>query len=90
VLRIRESDLTWREVDGEVVALDLVSSTYFTTNGSGAVLWHRLVGGATHRDLVRALVERYGIDEDRAAADVDGFLDVLRSNGFLQEDAAGG
>ena len=35
-MRLRENGVTWQEIDGELVILDLASSTYLTTNGSGA------------------------------------------------------
>jgi hypothetical protein len=35
--------------------------------------------------LTAALVDEYGIDEERAAADVSGFLADLRQRGLLDE-----
>ena len=34
-MKLRAHDLTWREIDGDLVILDLRSSTYLTTNASG-------------------------------------------------------
>lgn len=83
VVRIRTNDLTWREVEGEIIALDLLTSTYFTTNRTGTVLWHALVDGATVPQLVQRLVESFGITEDVASADTDAFLKLVRGNGLL-------
>ena len=48
-LRVRADALEWREVDGEIVALDLRRSVYLAINPSGALLWPALVEGASRR-----------------------------------------
>jgi hypothetical protein len=83
VLALRDGDLAWRAVEGDVVALDLRASRYLGTNATGAVLWERLAEGATEGDLVAALTERFPEAADRAAADVAAFLGVLRERGLV-------
>src|SRR5438309_10719329 len=85
-LRLRAETLEWREVDGEIVALDGVSSNYLSANSSGALLWQELAParGATREELVAALVAAYDIDAGQAAADVDSFVAVLDANGLLE------
>jgi hypothetical protein len=83
VLRVRSGDLTWREIDGEVVVLDLRSSTYLSVNHSGSVIWRRLQQPASRQDLVEAVVEEYEVDSDQAGRDVDAFLEVLEAHGLL-------
>ena len=53
-LRLRDADLDWREVDREVVALDLRESRYLAINRAGQVLWAALAEGATRDDLMFA------------------------------------
>jgi hypothetical protein len=84
-LRLRSEDLAWRMIDDEVVVVDMRTSTYLNTNGSGALLWRALVDGATYEDLAARLVEEFGIDADRAIADVDRFLDAVSSRGLLAD-----
>jgi hypothetical protein len=83
-LRLRAEGVAWREVDGEVIALGLDSSTYFGTNASGSLLWRRLAEGATRNDLIGSLMEAFDLDEERAIADVDAFVDDLRARGLLE------
>ena len=83
-LRLRPDAVAWREVDGEVIALGLHSSTYFGTNSSGGLLWKRLADGTTRDELVGDLVTTFGLERARAQADVDAFLDDLRSRGLLE------
>jgi hypothetical protein len=80
----RKSDLICREVDGKLVGLDLRSSRYFSLNPTGTYLWRLLENGAESDSLVDALVESHQIDREVAAADVELFLDSLRSQELLE------
>ncbi len=82
-LRLRDTDLHWREIDGEVIALEARGSTYVAANGSGTVLWRALKDGATRDALADELVRTYGIDRDRATGDVDAFVAALAEQGLL-------
>jgi len=86
-LRIRQHELTWRSVAGEIVALDLRSSTYFTTNASGADLWMALVEGSTAQQLTALLVTTYEISEAQAACDAAAFVKLLESSNLLERSA---
>jgi hypothetical protein len=81
--RLRDGDLEWREVEGEIVALDVRASTYLSVNKTGTVLWPQLTAGASRDDLVAALTARYGVDDEAAGRDVDAFLDALETRGLL-------
>lgn len=83
-LRLRPGAVSWREVDGEVVVLDLETSAYSGVNASGTVLWSLLAGGTTPAALEQALVDRFAIDRERAATDVAAFLDLARSQRLIE------
>jgi hypothetical protein len=82
-VRLREDAIRWREIDREVVAVDLVSSTYLSTNESGVRLWRRLAEGATSEELAHELMHAFGIDRKQATADVQDFLDALEARDLL-------
>jgi hypothetical protein len=82
-LRLRDADLHWREIDGEVIALEARGSTYVAANGAGTLLWRALAGGTTREALVDELVRAYGIDRAQAAADAEHFLGQLSEQGLL-------
>ncbi len=73
-----------RSVAGEHMLIP-VGETVFQYNGifmlteSGKILWENIEKGATEDDLVTALTVEYGIDSDTAKADVQEFLEMLRS-----------
>ena len=83
-LKLRADALEWREVDGEIVALDLGASAYVAVNRTGTVIWPALVKGAQREQLVAQLVERFEIDEATAARDLDAFLAQLAERDLLE------
>jgi Coenzyme PQQ synthesis protein D (PqqD) len=86
--KLRDTDLDWREVEGELVALDLRESRYLAVNRSGRVLWGALVAGATHDELVARLVGEFEIEPEKAAADVNAFTGELETRGLLEREAS--
>ena len=87
-MQLRDTDLNWREVEGELVALDLRESRYLAVNPTGRVLWAALAEGTTREELIERLVESFGIEEARAAADVDAFTAELESRGLLARESS--
>lgn len=83
-MRLRSTELTWREIDGDLVILDLRSSTYLTTNASGAVLMKELTQDRTPADLVELLMSSFGISRSEAEVDVESFLTALNTGGLLE------
>ena len=89
-MQLRDTDLEWREVEGELVALDLRESRYLAVNRTGQALWAALADGATRDELIEGLVEAFGIDRARAAADVDAFTAELESRDLLVRERSDG
>lgn len=82
--RLRGDALDWRIIEGEIVALDLLTSTYLAVNRSGARLWPLIVQGTDREALVERLVSDYGVATAQATADVGAFLDLLSERGLLE------
>lgn len=82
-MRLRKDDVSWREIDGEIVILDLASSKYLTTNRTGATLVRLLVEERTADELAGALVDEFAIPREQAVRDVDVFVSTLREKGLL-------
>ena len=86
MLQLREERLTWKEVDGETLLLDLESSLYLSVNPSATVLWRLLAAGTTRDALIQALGKTYELEERQATEDVDAFLADCRARGYLVDD----
>lgn len=84
-VRIRADGVSWREINGVLIALDLESSSYFSTNEAGALMWTALVDGATVAALAGLLCATYGIDQPAAMADATAFIALLDEHGLLED-----
>ena len=76
-IRIDTDRVLVREVDGEVVILDLRSQTYLGGNQTAAALWPGLAQGASIEALAHSLSERFGVEEKVARADTEAFVSQL-------------
>jgi len=79
-----------RQVGGNHVVVPVGAQTVdfrciITLNETGAFLWQRLQQPATQDGLVEALLEEYDVTAEKAAADVERFIDNLRQNNLLDE-----
>ena len=82
-MRLRADGVTWREIDGEMVILDLATSTYLTTNQAGTVLLRELTENRSEEELAATLVAEFDISLELAKADVAQFVGMLDSKGLL-------
>lgn len=83
-LRLRTTDLQWRAVEGEVVALDLRGSQYLGVNNSGAELWDMLAAGTTRVALIEHLASSYGLAPGIAGEHVETFLQQLDAQDLIE------
>jgi Coenzyme PQQ synthesis protein D (PqqD) len=83
-MRLRTEGIAWQELDGELVVLDLASSTYLAVNPSGTMLATLLQEERTLEELRDALVAEYRIPADVAEADARAYVDDLRARGLLR------
>jgi hypothetical protein len=81
---LQTSSIAWNEVDDRLVVLDLATSTYFSANASGTLLWKLMASGADRSALISALVERFAIDRRTAEDDVSAFLSELQRAKLLE------
>jgi hypothetical protein len=82
-LRLRPGALEWREIEGEVIALDQEDAAYLAGNATATLLWRALAEGTTRASLISTLSEKFDLEETRAMVDVDTFLEQLRSRNLL-------
>ena len=78
-----DPDISWQDVDGEVVILDSRGRKYYTVNESAVPLWLLLTGGTTRDEMVDLLTTTHGLERGRVEQDVDVFLDQLRTKRLL-------
>lgn len=89
IYRARAEQLSWREVEGEVVLLDERGWNYLHLNGTGATLWKALNDGSTLDALVDALLAEYEVPRAVAEADTRDLLSHLVARGLISLDSNG-
>jgi hypothetical protein len=76
------SHVLHREVDGQMVLLDLVTETYFGLDGVGADMVRRLLE-APFDAALGALIDEYDADPATIRADVERLIDELVNSGLI-------
>lgn len=82
-MRVRREGVSWQDVDGHVVVLDLRTSLYLELNPAGSLLWNALIDGRDVDGLPAVLQDAYGLPDDVAKADAAVFVGQLRERDLL-------
>lgn len=75
-------EIVYETVDGEVIAIDLGSGSYYSLAGSGPAIWALLAEGASEVEVCEAVLARFD-GPGTAAADIAAFMGQLRENGLI-------
>lgn len=87
VLRINQPNVVGEEFEGEVVAVHLVTGTYFSLPGSAGTIWQRLAAGATAGQVHQYVKEQFDCSSERSVDEaVSRFLDELRALDLITSD----
>ena len=83
-VRIPESVLS-RELDGELVVLNLSGGTYFSLDPVGTRIW-QLIQTCNGRleAVVPRLLEEFAVDEQRARVDLLTLVSTLKEHGLVE------
>lgn len=80
------SHCVYRELDGELVMLNLVSGRYFTLDEIGTRMWNLLIEGRSTEEVVEAILADYDSTPDQVSSDLSLLLEQLRANDLLIPD----
>jgi hypothetical protein len=70
-------------VDGEVVAVNLETGTYFALYGFSALVWEALSQGASPREILDVIIP-HPERRDVMAGDIEDFVNVLQGHHLLR------
>jgi hypothetical protein len=81
---VRSDRIVGRKLAQEYVLVPIVGrgadvDSIFNLNAVGALIWEKLDGKSSGQDVVAAIVERFEVSPDRAAADYAEFVEKLVS-----------
>lgn len=83
-----KKELIKRTIAGDVILVPvgktvLSSNGLFVLNELGGFLWDLLPGAQDAEELLQPVLQEYDVDEATARADIEEFLDALRSMDIL-------
>jgi hypothetical protein len=70
-------DLAWRDVNNEMVVLNIHSGKYITFNNIGREIWLKITEGNKIAEIVDDIVKDYNIDREKVTEDVKEFIGDL-------------
>ena len=73
-----------RELDGEMVLLNLDSGSYFGLNTVGSMIWGHLVEGDSLTATHTALAQQFEVDEDVLKRDMLELVDSLMRSKLIE------
>jgi hypothetical protein len=85
-IRIRK-DIVFRDLEGELVLLNLNTGVYFGLDPVGTAVWRLLDGSRSAAEIVTEMTTEYDVDPETCRADLDRFLENLRTNDLIETDA---
>jgi hypothetical protein len=88
--RINHESVSHDLMNAEVIAIHLGTGVYYSLRGTAAVIWQSLATPVDSAGIVQAMVTGFAVEPGRAASEVATFLQRLREEDLIVEDAFAG
>lgn len=75
--------ISWRDIKGELIVLQLASGEYFSFNEIGRLTWLALAEQQSIAQVIDAVIAEYDVPFAQAEADVVAFIQGLLGNKLL-------
>jgi len=76
-------------VDGEVVAINLDTGSYYNISGAGTDVWRAVEQAASAQEVAARLAHRFGVRVDEIVASVTTFMEELLTEGLIRPAGPG-
>jgi hypothetical protein len=83
-IEILDRDVVWRDLEGEVVILNLATATYFGLEGIGNEIWRFLAEHRSTEHLVETLCGTFDVTPEQLQRDLDTFIAELAGKGLIK------
>lgn len=84
---LKGAQVAGKVIDGEAIIMNLADGSYYSLEGSGALIWEGLQAGRTLRDILDLVTGRYEVAGERAEADLLRLTAELVTEGLLVPSA---
>lgn len=78
------TEVVTRQLDGELVLLNLDTETYFGLDEVGTRMWEVLCSSSSVEEAYQKLVEEYDVDSATLRNDLESLLSQLVESGLLE------
>ena len=84
--KLSQPDTTvWREVDGELLVLDVDTGAYYSGNAVALQIWQGLLSGESSEQVIAQLASQYELSPEMIAEDVREFIAETLNRELLTE-----
>ncbi len=80
-------NIAWRNVNDEIVILNLKSGEYYTLNDVGQIIWLALADQKSVEEIKSKLIVEFDVSPDTATQDIKTFLSKMVDEGLLHVSA---
>jgi hypothetical protein len=80
-------DVVWRDLEDQVVILDVVSNQYFGLSGAGSAIWRSIAEHRSIDETVAQLQQEFDADPAQIRADLEALIKDLEGRGLLKISA---
>ncbi len=75
---LRNEDVVFRDLQGEMVLLNLKTGVYFGLDPVGTRIWHLIQEGRSLQEIRDAVMQEYDVTKDQCEQDLLRFVGQLR------------
>ena len=82
-IKISEN-VVWRDLEGEIVILNLTSGVYFSVDGVGTRIWILMSQQVAPEEMICTLVREFDVEEPQLRRDLESLVRDLISQGLIE------
>ena len=82
-IELNSGDVAAKEIDGEILVMNVANGMYYSLDGVSAVAWRLLASGHSLAHVAVALAETYGVDPSSTLADITDLVEHLVDEGLV-------
>jgi hypothetical protein len=77
-------DVVFRDLEGEMVLLNLKTGVYFGLDATGTKIWHLIQAQRSLQEIRDALLEEYEVEQARCEDDLLKFIGQLQERDLIE------
>jgi hypothetical protein len=82
---ITSENIAWRNVNDEVVILNLKSGEYYTLNDVGQFVWLAVADKRNMEEIRQKVVDTFDVSPEKASEDIESFISRMLDEGLLHK-----